>query len=183
MIELNNDKGYKYALTVIDLRSRYAWVVPLKNKTGNTLMLAFQQIFNKSKRKPKKLWTDEGTEFYNKTYMNFLKNKSITLYSTFNEGKAVVIVRFNRTLKERLYKKFTQLGSQQWSSFIQDIVDKYNDTIHTSTNTKPSETFTKLEYVKEINVRKPKFKVGDIVRIYRWKSHFEKGYLYKVVDK
>ena len=52
--------GYKYALTVIDLRCRYAWVVPLKNKTGNTLMLAFQQIFNKSKRKPKKLGTETG---------------------------------------------------------------------------------------------------------------------------
>ena len=72
LIELNNDKGYKYALTGIDLSSRYAWVVPLKNKTGNTLMLAFQQMFNKSKRKLKKLWTDEGTEFYNKTFMNFL---------------------------------------------------------------------------------------------------------------
>ena len=95
--------------------------------------------------------------------MNFLKKNSITLYSTFHEGKVVVIERFNCTLKERLCKKFTQLGSQQWSSFIQDIVDKYNDTIHTSMNTKPSETFTKLEYEKEINVRKPKFKVGDVV--------------------
>ena len=88
------------------------------------LMLAFQQIFNKSKRNPKKLWTDEGTEFYNKTFMNFLENNNITLYNTFNEGKAVVIEHFNRTLKERLYKKFTQLGSQQWLSLIQDIVDK-----------------------------------------------------------
>ena len=123
------------------------------------------------------MWTDEGTEFYNKTLMNFLKNNRITLYSTFNEGKAVVIERFNRTLKERLYKKFTQLGSQQWLSLIQDIVDKYNDTIQTSTNTIPSETFTKLEYEKEINVIKPKFKVGGKVRIYRWKSHFEKGYI------
>ena len=68
-------------------------------------MLAFQQIFNKSKRKLKKLWTDEGTEFYNKTFMNFLKKITITLYSTFNEGKSVVIERFNGTLKERLYKK------------------------------------------------------------------------------
>ena len=72
LVELNYDKGYRYALTVIDLRSRYVWVVPLKNKTGNTLMLAFKQIFNKSKQKPKKLWTDEGTGFYNKTFMNFL---------------------------------------------------------------------------------------------------------------
>ena len=76
-------------------------------------MLAFQQIFNKSKRKSKKLWTDQGTEFYNKTFMYFLNN-NITLYSTFHEGKAVVIEHLNRTLKERLYKKFTQLGSQQW---------------------------------------------------------------------
>ena len=85
----------------------------------------------------------------------------------------VVIERFNRTLKERLYKKITQLGSQQWLSLIQAIVDKYNDRIHTSTKFKPSETFTKSKYEKEINARKPKFKVGDIVRIYRWKSHFE----------
>ena len=82
------------------------------------------------------MWSDEGTEFYNKTFMNFLKNNRITLYSTFKKGKAVTIERFNCTLKERLYKKFTQLGSQQWSSLIQDIADKYNDTIHTSTNTK-----------------------------------------------
>ena len=106
--------------------------------------------------------------------MNFLKNNSITLYSTFNEGKVVVIELFNHTLKERLYKKFTQLCSQQWLSLIQDIVDKYNDTIHTSTKTKPSETFTKLKYEKEINVKKLKFKVGDIVRIYRWKSYLTK---------
>ena len=111
-------------------------------------MLAFQQIFNKRKRKPKKIWTDEGQEFYNKTFMNFLKNNSITLYSTFNEGKAVVIERFDRTFKERQYKKFTQLGSQQWLSLIQDIADKYNDMIYTSTKTKPSETFTKFEYEK-----------------------------------
>ena len=110
-------------------------------------MLAFQQIFNISKRKPKKLWTDEGTEFYNKTFMNFLKN-NITLYSTFNEGKAIVIERFNRTLKERLYKKFTQLSFQQWLSLIQDIVDKYNDTIHTSTKIRPSDTLKKIKIWK-----------------------------------
>ena len=78
-------------------------------------MLAFQQIFNKSKRKPKKLWSDEGTEFYNKTFMNFLKNNRITLYSTFNEGKAVAIERFNCTLKERLYKK---IHSTRFSTMV-----------------------------------------------------------------
>ena len=86
------------------------------------------------------------------------------------------IERFNRTLRERLHKKFTQLDSQQWLSLIQDIVDEYNDTIHSLPKTKPSETFTKLKYEKEIYDIKPKFKAGDIVTIYRWKSHFEKGY-------
>ena len=80
LIELNNDKGYKYALTVIDLRSRYVWVVALENKRGNTLtcILAFQQIFNKSQRKPNKWCSDEGTEFFNKIFMNFLKDIGIT---------------------------------------------------------------------------------------------------------
>ena len=137
-------------------------------------MLTFQKIFNKSKRKPKKIVDWWGYRVLQQNIYEF-SLKKITSYSTFNEGKAVVIERLNRTLKERL-KKFTQLGSQQWLSFIQDIVDKYNDMIHTSTKTKPSETFTKLKHEKEINVRKPKFKVGYIVRIYRWKSHFEKGY-------
>ena len=104
--------GYKYALTIIDLRSRYVWAVPLKNKRGNTLMLAFNGIFSKSKRKPKKLWTVEGTEFYKKTFLNFLQDNGITLHSTVNEGKAVAIEHFNHTFKERLYKKFTELSSE-----------------------------------------------------------------------
>ena len=96
-------------------------------------MIAFQQIFNKSKRKPKKLWNYEGTELYNRTFNNFLKDNDITLCNTFNEGKAFIIECFNRTLKERLYKKFTELGSQQWVCLIQDIVDNYNNAVHSST--------------------------------------------------
>ena len=121
--------------------------------------------------------------------MDFLKAHGITLYSTFNEGKAVVIERFNRTLKERLYKKFPHLGHKKWVSIIQDVVDAYNDTVHSRTKSKPSETFAKLKYEKEIHRRKAKFRAGDIVRIHRWKSHFEKGYqkrwtneLFKIVD-
>ena len=76
--------------------------------------------------------------------MVFLKAHGITLYSTFNEGKAVVIEHFNRILKERLYKNFTHLGHKQWVSIIQDVVDAYNDTVHSSTKLKPSETFAKL---------------------------------------
>ena len=97
--------------------------------------------------------------------------------------------RFNRTLKERLYKKFTHLGHKKWVSIIQDVVDAYNYTVHSRTKLKRSETFAKLEYEQEINLRKPKFRDGDIVRIHRWKSHFEKGYtkrwtneLFKIVD-
>ena len=74
--------------------------------------------------------------------------------------------RFNRTLKERLYKKFTHLGHKKWVSIIQDVVHAYNDTAHSSAKSKPSETFAKLEYEQEINLSKPKFRVGDIVQIH-----------------
>uniref|UniRef100_UPI00358EF955 uncharacterized protein n=1 Tax=Myxine glutinosa TaxID=7769 RepID=UPI00358EF955 len=89
-------------------------------------MLAFSGIFSKSKRKPNKLWTDEGTEFHNKIFIKFLNGEGVKLYSTFNERKAVVIERFNRTLKERLYKKFTQLGSQQWGIYPYDYMDSFD---------------------------------------------------------
>ena len=96
-------------LTVIDIYSKFAWVVPLKTKTGSELIEAFQKIMQS--RKPKKLWTDLGKEFVNKQFNGFLSENNIELYHTFNEGKAMVIERFNRTLKERMWRKFTELST------------------------------------------------------------------------
>ena len=94
------NKGYKYLLNVIDVFSKYAWSLPIKDKTGKTITDTFQKLVKTSGRKPKMLWVDQGTEFYNTVFRSWLKDRDIEMYSVHNEGKAVVVERFNRTLKE-----------------------------------------------------------------------------------
>ena len=100
------NRGYRYILNVIDLYSGYVWSVSIKNRTGKSIVEAFSNII-KNGRKPSKLWVDNGTEFYNNAFQKWLYENNIEMYSTFNEGKAVVIERFNRTLKNKMYKYFT----------------------------------------------------------------------------
>ena len=85
------NQGYKYLLTVTDLFSKFAWVIALKDKRGISITDAFSSIVNKSNRKPLFLWVDQGSEFYNKTFKEWLKQNDIDMYSTFNEVKAVAI--------------------------------------------------------------------------------------------
>ena len=88
------NKGIRYLLCVIDLFSRYAWVIPLKNKTGESIVEGFKKMLDDSNRKPNKIWVDHGSEFYNNKFEKFLKENDIEMYSTFNEGKSVVAERF-----------------------------------------------------------------------------------------
>ena len=102
----SNDK-HRYLLCIIDVFSKYAWVVPIKDKTGKTLVIAFKSVL-KSGRCPKSLQTDKGTEFKNKEFQNFLKTKKIHFFTTENpETKASIVERFQRTLKTRVWKYFT----------------------------------------------------------------------------
>ena len=96
------NKGSKYLLCAIDLFSKYAWIVPLKDKRGITIVNAFQKIISKG-RKPNKIWVDQGSEFYNKSFKDFLKINNIEMYSTYNEGKSVVAERFIKTLKKKRF--------------------------------------------------------------------------------
>ena len=93
------NKGIKYLLYVIYLFSKYAWVLPLKDKRGITIVNAFQKIISKG-RKPNKVWVDQGGEFY-KLFKRFLKVNNIKMYSTYNKGKSVVAERFIRSLKNK----------------------------------------------------------------------------------
>ena len=81
------NKGIRYLLCVIDLFSRYAWVIPLKIKKGESIVEGFEKILNDSNRKPNKIWADHGSEFYNNKFKSFSKENDIEMYSTFNEGK------------------------------------------------------------------------------------------------
>ena len=94
------NKGIRYLLCAVDLFSKYAFVVPLKDRKRNTIANAFQSILNNSKRKPNKIWTEKSSEFYSTHFKKWLKHNNIEMYSTHNEGKSVVVKRFIRTLKK-----------------------------------------------------------------------------------
>ena len=102
------NRGYKYLLTCIDVLSKYAWVVPLKTKTGSSLVAAFKR------RKPEVLQTDAGTEFKNRPFQTFLKSHNVRHFVTYNETKAQIVERFNRTLKGLLYRNFTSSSSYHY---------------------------------------------------------------------
>ena len=95
------NKVIKYLLCAIDLFSKYAFVIPLKDKKGSVIVNAFQSILDNSKRKPNKIWVDQGSEFYNKSFKKWLKDNGIFMYSTHNEGKSAVAETFIRTLKNK----------------------------------------------------------------------------------
>ena len=103
------NKGIKYLLCAIGLFSKYAWVIPLKYKKETSIVDAFQKIISKE-RKPNKIWVDQGSEFYNQSFKDFLKINNIEMYSTFNEGKSVVAERFIRTLKNKVFKHITAIS-------------------------------------------------------------------------
>ena len=96
-------------MCAIDMFSIYAWVVPIKDKKGVSIVNAFQKIISEGRRKPNKIWVDQGSEFYNNPFKNFLKINNIQMYSTYNERKSVVAERFIRTLKNKIFKQMTAI--------------------------------------------------------------------------
>ena len=187
------NKGYRYILNVIDCFSKYAWSVPLKDKMGKTVLYAFQYIV-KSNRKPKYIWVDEGKEFYNKDMTAWLKEENITRYSTHGEHKSAIAERFNRTLKEKMCRRFTADNTRKWIDMLDDLVSKYNISYHTTIRMRPvdaskkeneTEVWENLFRDNDIHDETPKkshkFKVGDSVRISRMKGIFETWVLTELV--
>ena len=98
------NNGFRVLLFVIDIFSKYAWVISLKDKKGISIVNAFQIIFKKSNRKPNKIWVDKGSEFYNSSFRKWVKDNDVEMYSANNVGKSVIAERFIRTLKNKIYK-------------------------------------------------------------------------------
>jgi len=172
------NRGTWYLLTVIDVFSKYGWMLPLKDKTGVSVANALKEIFKQ--RKPEKLWTDKGKEFYNK-HVNAL---GVELYSTEKEEKSSVAERWNRTMKEKMFKYFTANNTYKYIDVLDEFVDKYKNTRHTSIKMTPVEASKKTNEVTVYRNlypefgRRPihaKFKIGDKVRILK-KGLFEKGF-------
>ena len=175
----------KFILTVIDIFTKYAWAIPLKNKSGLSVTNGFKTILSEG-RKPEKLWVDRGSEFYNKTFKSLLKEYGTKLYSTYSDLKAVFIERFNRTLLHIINKPMFINGDGNWVNILNDAVVTYNNNIHSTINMTPVDASNNPDKVKyyisetasQINSTKatPKFKVGDYVRNVDKRNIFSKGY-------
>ena len=171
------NKGIKYLLCAIDLYSKYAFFIPLKDKKGISIVNAFNKIIKQSNRKPNKIWVDQGGEFYNNVFEKWLSDNDINMYSMYNEGKSVVAERFIRTLKKKLYKRMTANGKNVYYDVLDDVVNKYNNTKHSTIKMKPIDVKNnKRVYIDEHNEKDGKFKVGDRIRLSRYKNIFAKGY-------
>ena len=163
----------------IDIFSKYAWVVPLKDKKGVSIVDAFQKILDDSNRKPSKIWVDKGNEFYNNSFKKWLKDNDIEICSIHNEAKSVVAERFIRTLKTKTYKYMTLVLKNVYIDKLDDIVGEYNNTYHRTINMKlidVKDNTYNIDFKEEVNKKDPKFRVGDHVRIAKYKNIFAKGY-------
>ena len=171
------NKGIKYLLCAIDLFSKYMWVVPIKDKKGTSEVNAFKKIISKE-RKPNKISVDQGSEFYNKSFKYFLKTNNIEIYSTYNEGKSVVAEIFIRTLKSKIFKHITAISKNVYFHVLDYIVNKCNKTVHRTIKMKPIDVMSDpyVNYNEDSNKKDHNFKVGEHVRISKYKNIFAKGY-------
>ena len=172
------NKGFRFLLCVIDIYSKYAWVVPLKDKKGVSVANAFQNFLKESARKPHKIWVDKVSEFYNSRFKKRLKNNNIEMHSTHNEAKSFIAERFIRTIKNKMYKYMASISKNVYIDKLDNIVDEYNNTKHRTIKMKPTDVKdnTYIDFGKEVSDNDPKFKVGDHVRISKYKNIFAKGY-------
>ena len=180
-----DNKGHRFILTITDIFSRYAWAKPLKSKRGEEVKDVFVDIFKEAK--PEKIQFDDGKEFYNKYLKELLEQNKIEWFSSFSDKKAAVVERFNRTLKTRMWKLFTAKETDKWLDILEDLVNGYNNSLHSSIGMKPIDARKdKNEEAVWYNLYgahlqetfgKQKFKVGDSVRITKYKTIFGKGYL------
>jgi len=173
------NKGYKYILCVIDCFTKFAWALPLRTKSGKEVTSVMSKILHD--RSPKLLQLDNGKEFYNKTFDELMDKYGIHKYSTYSIMKACIVERFNRTLKEKMFREFTAQGSHEWISILPGLLEEYNNSKHRTIGMTPvqadADPLTVEIKQREINNVKIKFKVGDNVRVSTQKGVFTKGYL------
>ena len=164
------NKGYKYIFTNIDVFSKYAWSFPIKSKKVSDIKPCFQKIFKE--RKPKFIWSDKESAFFSKEMLKFFEDHNIKIYYTNSNLKAVVIERFNRSLRELMMKEFVKNNNTVWYNILPKLIKFYNNRYHNTIKDKPininksNEKYIKdTIYTYNITNKIPKFKINDIVRI------------------
>ena len=163
------NRGYKYIFTNIDIFSKYAWSFPIKSKTIKDIKPCFEKIFKE--RKPKYIWSDQESAFFSKEMLKFFENNNVKIYHTYSNLKAVVIERFNRSLRELMMKSFVKNNNTVWYNILPGLIKTYNNRYHRTIKIKPinvdksNEKHIKMIYNYDITNKKPKFKINDLVRI------------------
>ena len=178
----SNNKGYRYIFVIIDNFSKYLWAIPLKNKYSQTITNEFSNILTTSKRKPLKLESDRGSEFYNSIFQNFLIFKNIHHYSRFTDEDPSIAERVIRTGRSLLKKPVFEKGNAGWLSELSSVIKQYNNTIHSSMKMTPIQASKKVnekEVVSNLRddriKRQPKFKLGQLGRTADIKRVFSRG--------
>ena len=187
----SNNKGYRYIFIIIDYFSKYLWAIPLKNKYSQTITNEFSNIITTSKRKPLKIESDRGSEFYNIIFQSFLKNKNIQHFSRFTDKGPSIAERVIRTVRNLLKKPVFEKGRADWLSDLPSVIKQYSNTLHHSIKMTPNQASKKSNERKVYtnlqdrrDKRKPKYKLGQLVRTADIKRVFSKGdstnYSYKL---
>jgi len=182
-VSAHND-SYRYLLCCIDVFSKFSWAIPLRTKSGREVSQAFESRIL-STRKCWMLQTDKGSEFLNAIFQSMLARNDIHFYTSENDDiKAAVVERFNRTLKERIYRYFTRANTRRYVDVIDDIIYCYNNTHHRSIGMTPSQVDASNENEVRTRLYPPKPKkftwklnVGDTVRISIRRRVFRKAYV------
>ena len=164
------NKGYKYIFTNIDVFSKIAYAFPLKSKKIQDIKSCFEKIFKNNK--PKYIWSNKESAFLSKEMQQFFKDNNVKIYHTNSHLKAVVIERFNRSLRELMMKEFTKNNNTVWYNILPKLIKIYNNRYHSTIKMKPIQVNKNNEkYIKE-NIytynktsKIPKFKINDLVRI------------------
>lgn len=181
--------GYNYILCVIDVFSKYAFARPLKKKNSVTIKQCFDSIFNESEATPRHIQSDKGTEFVSRDVRQYFRSKNINYYTTNNPDiKASIVERFQRTLKMKMWRYFTHKHTYRYVDILQDLLNSYNNSFHSSIKMRPSDVnssnimmvwrnlYDKQNLKQNINSEFGKLRVGDYVRITKYKHIFQKGY-------
>ena len=181
----NENKNFKYLLVAVDVLSRRMFYAPVKSKSPKDMKVAFDFLFKQMPSLPWTIFSDQGIEFKAKEMQSYFKNKDVKHYIAYSPDiKASVAERAIRTIKQRLYRYFSEFRTYKWIDAMPNIINSINNTKCRVTGMKPNdvnhenaEILRKKLYGKDDIKTIPKFKEKDAVRISKYKTKFEKSYL------
>ena len=181
------NNNYKYLLVIIDVFSRYLIVRKTKKKDAASMERVFREVFKKH-GPPLHIQCDGGSEFWNSKVKKLFRERGVKLFTTSSDTKAAIVERVILTLKNKMFKYFTSKNTLKYVDILQQLVDSYNNSVHSSLGMAPNEVNCENEhllwkkqyskYLKKLK-RNDNFRVGDTVIITKIRKQFKKGYLPK----